>query len=346
MPILPDEVFTRYLDKRADMESALTDPLTGMLRKAADCLLAYGRTNPDGLEYSYLPFAANLNVTTFGAAASYDDANNLISGRLPLDVGTSATTNPHDNNTYAVTSLLLDNSKCPGWDDVDEYWDNWKDHLFYAVAHPHQHKDHDAHDVFPCLFDECIDVENPAPDGITTDRAAVVIFSGARQAGQTRDNSANPSYASADKANPANYLEGDNLTSILINPNNSAFPNRLFSKIDGNDSIMCLESLPDGFGESELFIDPTCGTTARCTSDGTLLAAKRAGATNTCRVGPSGIDPVCQTYADRIKMNNCPGAGPTYSCKRAARDFISYDCLLGFDSAECQLAHAALTTCS
>jgi hypothetical protein len=209
---------------------------------------------------------------------------------------------------------------------------------------------HDGHEDDPCDDNECIEVENPAPDAKTTDVAAVVIFAGARQAGQTRNNDANPSYNSVEKADPANYLEGDNLTSIQLNPS-GADPNRLFSKIDGNDAIICIVTRPVG-SDTELFIDPTCGTSARCGTDGDLLAAYQSGLTNTCRVGTSGIDPDCLAYADRIRRNNCPGNdsvvdanGNPYSCKRAARDFLRYDCLLGFASAECQLAHSTLTTC-
>ena len=343
MPVLPDEIFTRYLDKRADLESALTDPLTGMLRKITDCLVAYGRSNDDGVAHKFLPYTANLNVTTFGDPANYSDVGNLISGRLPRTAYISAVAGSHENfNFDSVGELLLRDSACAGWINIDEFWDNWKDHLFYAVAHAHDTGDHEPHDDDPCSLAECINVEDT--DGIKTDFPAVVIFSGERQAGQNRDNSANPSYASVDKANPANYLEGINVTSIQASPADSD-PNRLFSKITGNDSIMCLVTLPVG-SDSELFSDPTCGSSARCTADGALLAAYRAGAANNCRVGTSGIDATCQTIADRIRMNNCPGAGPTYSCKRGARDFLSYDCLLGFASGECQLAHATLTTCS
>jgi len=342
MPVLPDEIFVRYLDNRADFESHLTDPLNGLLRKAADCLAVYGRTNSDGISHKFLPWPAQLNVVTFGDSTNYLDSN-ILSGRLPRTVRNSASYPLHENWNYnSAGELLLREPNCPGWNNIDEFWDNWKDHFFYAVAHAHDVADHEPHDDDPCASAECINVQDP--DGTKTDIAAVVIFSGARQAGQSRDNNANPSYMSTDKANAANYLEGVNVTSIQTNPASSD-PNRLFSKIAGNDSIMCLVSLPVG-SDTELFVDPTCGASARCVSDGTLLAAYRAGAANNCRVGTSGIDANCQTYADRIKMNNCPGAGPTYSCKRAARDFLSYDCLLGFASAECQLAHATLTTCS
>ncbi len=81
MPIFPDDIFARHLDKRADMESALTDPLTGMLRKVADCLVAYGRSNDDnsvGANYKFLPWTAKLDVSTFGTISSYIDAGGML----------------------------------------------------------------------------------------------------------------------------------------------------------------------------------------------------------------------------------------------------------------------------
>jgi hypothetical protein len=348
MPIFPDDIFARHLDKRADMESALTDPLTGMLRKVADCLVAYGRSNDDnsvGANYKFLPWAANLDISPFGTTSNYIDADGMLSGRLPRIVSFSANDGAHKNiigpPVNYTNVALLDETACLGWDSVDEFWNNWKDHVFYAVSNAYKTPGHQGHNNDPCS-DECIKVEDP--DGTKTDIAAVVIFAGARQAEQTRDNNANPSYDSTEKADPANYLEGDNLTSIQLNPADSD-PDRLFSKIDGNDTVMCLVTLPVG-SETELFVDPTCGTSARCVSDGTLLAAYRSGLTNDCRVGSSSIDATCQTIANRIDINNCPGVGATYSCERAARDFLSYDCLLGFASTECQLAHTTLTACS
>jgi hypothetical protein len=344
MPVFPDEIFAQHLDQRRDFESYLTDPLTGLLRRSADCLLAYGSSNDGGVYRKYLPWAAQLTIPSFGNSLDYIDTDNNLSGRLPRTAFNTANSSygSHNNANYKTTPLL-GTPQCPGWDQTDEFWEQWKDHLFYAVARAHQVPHHDAHGDLPCDQNECIDVEDP--DGTKTDFAAVVIFAGARQTGQTRDNDTNPSYASTDKASPANYLEGVNVTSIQTSPTSSSASNRLFSKIAGNDSIMCLKTVYPG-GNDMLDVDPTCGASARCVADGTLLAAYRSGSTNNCRIGTSGINSTCQTIANRIDINNCPGAGPTYSCERAARDFLSYDCLLGFASNECQLAHTTLTTCS
>ncbi len=170
-----------------------------------------------------------------------------------------------------------------------------------------------------------------------------------RLAGQNRNNNTNPDYGSNEKNDPANYLEGVNVTSIQTNPASDTDPNRLFSKIAGNDSMMCLRTLPVGSG-SELFVDPTCGASARCVSDGDLLAAYRAGTVNNCRIGTSGIDTDLSgpgqiaSISIIVRATNCRPGYP-YSCKRAANDFLSPECLSGITTTKCTNAHSALTTC-
>ncbi len=348
--IQPAEVFARHIERRNDFEAYLTDPLTGLLRRAADCLLAYGRSNdndggPVRLDYKYLPWAAPLGLPGYGLPLNYADAGTTLSGRLPYTAYNTAGSSwgTHNNSNYQATPVLS-TPLCPDWDQVDSFWDHWKDHFFYAVGLAHEVPNHFGHEADPCDFGECIDVENPAPDGLQTGMAAVVIFAGAKMPGQSRNNNTNPSYGSDDKNDPANYLEGVNAVSITRNPLASIEPNRLFSKTVGNDSIMCLYT-PVGIAD-ELRIDPTCGATARCVSDGDLLAAYRSGTNNTCRIGSSAIDVTCASLAQRISINNCPGSGSsTYSCKRAANDFLSPECLQGITSTKCIDAHAALTTC-
>ncbi|NIO41884.1 MAG: hypothetical protein GTO41_17960, partial [Burkholderiales bacterium] len=174
MAIFPEDIFVRHVEQRTDFEGYLTDPLTGLLRKAADCLVAYGRSNDDGVEDKFLPWSAPLDVVAFGNSSQYIDIFGLHSGRLPRTVYTSAILGSHDNSNYFSTPLLVE-SRCAGWNAVDEFWESWKDHLFYAVARGHHPYGHDGHDDNPCSDDECIDVEDP--DGIKTDVAAVVIFS-------------------------------------------------------------------------------------------------------------------------------------------------------------------------
>jgi hypothetical protein len=338
MTISPLDVWERHLQRRSDFETHLTDPLVGLLRKTADCLNEYADNAFGGAGSQHLPWAAPIDVGTFkfgGDGTQYSDTANLLSGRLPRSVPLSAFVT--GNNIYALDAL-----DCSGWSDEDKVlWDKWQDHLFYAVARAHRPDEDKFSPGSPC-DEECIDVEDS--QGIKTDMAAVVIFSGNRltDRNQVRNNIADPAYQSTDKANPSNYLEGINHDTILRNPTSDPGWNRLFSKIAGNDTIMCLRFRP-GKG---LIVDPTCRASGRCTTDGTALAGYRAGAANNCRVGASGIAAACVEKARNIDINNCPGNfNNTYSCERAARDFLSNECLQGFGTSKCQLAHTALTKC-
>ena len=366
--IQPDEVFERHLERRNDFEAYLTDPLIGLLRRSADCVLAYGRSNNDlggpiETDRKYLPWATPLGLTTYGLDTTYADSDNTLSGRLPYSAYNAAgSIYANHNNTVYQTTPLLSTTMCPGWTQADEFWVQWKDHMFYATARGHTVPHHYGHDVDPCINSECLVVENPSPDGSPctpatcnqNNIAAVVIFAGAELPGQNRNNNTNPDYGSSDKSDPANYLEGVNVTSIQTNPTSDIDPDRMFSKIVGNDSIMCLRTLPVG-ASSELFLDPTCGASTTCQADGPSLANFRDPGTddNNCRIGKTVVSTACQNRADRIAINNCPGDGTTfdasgqpYSCKRAARDFLAPECLQGIHSARCQLAHLALTRCS
>jgi hypothetical protein len=350
MTIATDDVFSRHIDRRADFESYLTDPITGLMRKSADCLAAYGRSNDSGVTAKVLPWTTQMNVGTFGNSASYDDSAGRLSGHLPWIVDTSATTAPNTNSNYPGIPMF-DESRCAGWTGVSAFWENWKDHLYYAVARAHRPDSAVAIDDDPCILEECISVADSG--GIRNNMAAVILFSGSRMPTRSRNNDANPAYTSADKAEPANFLDGINLFTIRTNPGPAVTSDRLFSKLSGNDTIMCLRPLPVGTG-TELFVDPTCGASASCTVDGSLLAAYRTGATNNCRAGTSGVSAACTSLMRNIDINNCPGDGTTfidgdptrpYSCERGARDFVSFDCLEGFSTPRCQLAYTALTKC-
>jgi hypothetical protein len=294
-----------------------------------DCIVRYGKNNASSSD-KRLPWAAPNALTNYGNQNSYTDAPNNYSGRLPMYVPTSdaATTN---NLVQSSTGYrLLENAVCPGWDSVDEFWNNWKDQIFYAVAKAFAPNSPVASDANPCLSEECLTV-----DGLAN-VAAVVIFSGRKQTGQSRNNNANPSYASADKNSPANFLEGINATAIVNNSPSIASP-RQFSKLSGNDIIMCVR-FDTATG---LYADPTCESTSACTSDGSFLASKRDGNTNNCKVGKDDVDPLCKAAENRIHQNNC-------TCHKAGHDFNSKECLKGFNppGSKCDNAYTSLASCS
>ena len=332
--ITPDEIFAGRAKKRSDFLPNLTDPNASMLKSLADCIVRYGQGNgsPLNLLDRRLPWAAPLTMTNFGDANNYDDAAGKYSGRLPYIVDTSAST----SQNLPILNLLLPPSGqnlsnfCPNWGTYNEFWNNWKDHVFYAVAKEFAPSNVSlaAQVAAPCTFDECLNVDS------ATGIAAVLIFAGEKQTGKSRNNDANPLYSSADKANVTNYLEGVNAVAIQQNSPNISSP-RQFSKIAGNDIVMCVNANPI----TGLYVDPTCSTpVSTCTSNANSLAGYRSGNTNNCKVGSNTVLAACQNLANTISNNNC-------SCKKSANDFVSGQCLNGFTKPKCQNAYNALLAC-
>jgi hypothetical protein len=331
--VSPSDVFANGLQKRTDFQEPLSD-VNGMLRKVADCLVDYGSTNSAGTHDIRMPWAAPLTLpsSVYGSALAYDDgqatapANKLYTGRLPYVVNNSATETV--NNKYGADDILLEVGKCPGWTAAEmSFWEAYKDQVYYAVAPAFSAYDN----VYwsspdPCgAGGTCFTV-----DGVS-DIAAVVIFAGSKQAGQNRNNNTNPSYASTDRNSTSNFLESTNLSMIQTSPTSTMA--RSFSKLAGNDTVMCIRKDAGG-----LYVDPTCGKTANCNTDGDLLSAYRSGSTNTCKTTSGGVATACQTLSTSLNRNNC-------SCQEAARVFVSKDCLQGFTSTKCTTAQTTLTAC-
>jgi len=331
--ITPNEIFADRAQKRSDFLPYLTDPNAGMLRAAADCIVQYGRTNVAGIVDKRLPWAAPLALSNYGIGGNYDDDATppRYSGRLPYRANDSAALVTGTSNSIVLLAggVLLTNSVCPGWNNVSGFWDNWKDHVFYAVAKAFApNSPTSAILPNPCTLDECLKVDS------ATGIAAVLIFAGEKQVGQSRNNDANPLYSSAAKSSVTNYLEGVNAVSIQQNSPTMGTP-RQFSQTAGNDTVMCISAHP----VTGLYVDPTCSTpTSTCTSNANSLAGYRSGNTNNCKVGTNSVLPACQNLVNTISSNNC-------SCKKSANDFISKQCLDGFTKPKCQNAYNALMAC-
>ena len=337
--VTASDIFAHRAQIRSDFLSYLTDPNLptspnvdpnyGMLRMLADCFVGYAKHNSTGPD-KRLPWAAPLANSDYGDTNNYNDAVNQYSGRLPYRLDTSAAIQP--KNALATLELVAANRNltnstiCPNWSTRDEFWMNWKDHVFYAVAQAFAPNSAVATNTDPCAAtSECMTVDG------TTKVAAVLIFGGIRQAGQSRNT--NAEYSSPDKSNPANYLEGINLTSIQQNTPSAASP-RQFSNSAGNDTVMCITNhLTLG-----MIVDPTCGAT-NCRPDGASLAAYRSGTTNICLKGKDKMQPACKTLVDRISANNC-------YCKSKATEFVSRECLTkGFTTTKCLNAYSGVNSC-
>lgn len=336
--ITPQEIFAARAEKRDDFLPLMEDQVSGLLRRAADCVAAYGNANSSPSDRR-LPWAAPLVYSNYGLDSNYDDAAGLISGRFPRIVDTS---DAATNNTLVSTGgLLLSDSVCANWSMRDEFWRNFKDHMFYAVADAFKPTSVVASNADPCASAECLEVDGAA--GI----AAVVIFAGKKQPDQSRNTNTSTAtltdYSSPDKSfwsttTPpySNFLNATNAVSIQDNTAVMATP-RTFEKFVGNDTVMCVRK---NSGTGLLIVDPTCSANSACDVDGdALVNTYRSGATNLCKFGKKDVLSDCQNLVDQINDNNC-------SCEKAARDFIRKPCLDNLGDSKCTSVITNLQNCS
>lgn len=175
------------------------DTLDTMTLKTAECIARFGTTNNAPANRS-LPWAAPLTLSDYTNNTRYNDADNLLAGRVPYRVNTAR---GQTGNTIPSPYYLLRDDNPPlfpaycasGWASIYPWWDNWKDHLFYGVSERYQPA---SSATTACSSGHCVNVNGVG------NYAAVVIFAGERLAGQIR---ANKDVISA-------YLEGRNAVNI------------------------------------------------------------------------------------------------------------------------------------
>jgi hypothetical protein len=340
--ITPQEIFTE-VSRRSDFLPSLvdTDPAIGVLGALAACISEYGKRN-NPLAKKALPWAARPSLAEYHLATSYQDTDKQFSGRVPNEVDNSIADLPN-SLVEPITNILLKqcSGPVPGWVNVDEFWNNWKDHFFYAVAKAYSPESPDSDKPDPCSVagQECLTVEG------TGKFAAVLIFAAEKRVvpQQNRNTVADATYASPDKGNPANYLEGTNLAAIQNNAPSSAAP-RNFSKTAGNDTLICIQA------NATLTVDPTCGIipgapSGTCNADGQLLTSFVSGNVNNCKDPPGPPKPAlgeaiqaCVDIVDRIVANRC-------DCDKKANEFLGKPCIDHPNDPKCPPKIAALNAC-
>jgi hypothetical protein len=298
--ITAEEIW-REVGRRSDFVSRLTDPSTGVLGFAANCLaqqaIAAGSKQ--------LPWAAPVMLSNYHPDANYVQQSGSLAGRLPNVLST-----------------------CAGWPDIQRFWTNWKDHYFYVVAEPYQPGSPHSLLANPCDFGKCLTVDGEGPF------AAVVVFAGERRAGQNRNT--NTDYTSPDKGNIANYLEGENLAAFLAaGPSSTEWG--IFSRTAGNDILLpiCADA------DLNVYPNCSFGTTppqSQCESDGLLLLDYRDAVDpnknnckNTAGKGKDADQTIqeCRDIRDRIKAN-C-----NKQCTDAAEAFLKKPCIDNLNDTNC-----------
>jgi hypothetical protein len=215
--VTPAEIFAA-IEKRSDF----LPKLASLPQSAAFCLAEYVKLNTNFAAGDHrFPWAAPVALAAYTANGDWDDVAGSLSGRFPYQVDATITlvANPR--------SSTLEAASCPfraGSTD-DNWWNNWKDHLFYALGA-------DFKPSAPSLSPVACGTGCLSVNGVGG-QVAVVMFAGKRLAGQVRS-------TEADKGSLANYLEGRNLTN---HPN--ATGNTDYQRIDPatatfNDMLWCV----------------------------------------------------------------------------------------------------------
>ncbi|HEY5291648.1 MAG TPA: hypothetical protein VIJ43_04975 [Burkholderiales bacterium] len=212
--------------KRSDFQNNLR----ALTRRAAECVAMYGMNNQLGpdLADKRLPWASPTSLTNYAVDTLYDDANSDLQGRLSFKVNTSRTST--SNQVSSGTSLFAIAPYC--WYTAQEldWYEHWKDHLFYALAWSHRAVLANKPTSSPCTT--CLTV-NAAGS-----YAAVMIFAGEKLAGQSRN-------SLAEKGVMSNYLEGRNLSNDPNAGGNSNYEARNPLTAAFNDIIYPIDtSLP------------------------------------------------------------------------------------------------------
>jgi len=193
--------------KRNDFQPTYANnPLRLMTKQVALCLANYGKQNHSGgggwggswwwsTSNKSLPRPAPVLLGTnqtsdYIVNANYNDSSTILyTGRVPYNVGTSQGIS---NNSY---NTLMTSANCPsGWTtNINLWWNNWKDQLFYASSYTFKPSTNTGQACGTCV----------TINGSGT-YAAVVILAGPRLSNQTR----------ADKSDITQYLEGSNASNF------------------------------------------------------------------------------------------------------------------------------------
>ena len=215
------------MQKRNDFLATLNN----MTQKVAECIAYFGATNGKPIanpaSNKSLPWPAPLSLADYGVNSNYDDQSGLYAGRVPYKVNNSYSTT---GNIMLNSNLLVNATNCPsGWAAAYPWWDNWKDHLFYALSgeyHPISIA------TAPC--GNCVTVNGG------TSYAAVVILANNRLSAQTRASETSGA-GSALRGILSNYLEGRNASNYPNAGGNADYQSQIADS-GFNDILYCIRT--------------------------------------------------------------------------------------------------------
>jgi len=212
-----DDIFNA-LKLRNDFHAALNE----MTRSVAECIAGFGSHNSTVTNLS-LPWPAPIVLTDYGKNTVYNDRTGLYAGRIPYQVDSSRL---QTGNSIASNYLLSSSgANCPAatnWPAAYPWWNNWKDHLYYAIGQSFQP---DSAPTLPC--GSCLKVNGSG------NYAAVVLFAGEALAALNQSHS--------NKNNAADYLEGRNVANLTAATGGGDFQNAAASA-EFNDILYCIRT--------------------------------------------------------------------------------------------------------
>ncbi len=220
---------------RADIWNAIkkrtdfNDNLRALTRRAAECVALYGMNNKSGghnsldLEDKRLPWARATSLSNYAVNSRYDDANKDRQGRLSYKVDDAKSST---KNSLPGSWLFTTTTYCAYTDAESDWYEHWKDHLFFALAKDHR-PDVGRHDADPSCS-TCLRVNGAGK------YAAVLILAGEKLDGKSR--------TVAEKSQMSNYLEGRNLSNDPNNGGNSNYEARNPLSTTFNDVIYAIDT--------------------------------------------------------------------------------------------------------
>lgn len=221
------------MQKRSDFTQKLKD----MARVVAECLADYGNNN-DWSSNKSLPWPAPLSLSDYAVNSNYDDDNNRYAGRVPYRVNTSKSDSDNDmSGSNLMTSgngLTCPYSAASPSNELERlypWWDNWKDHLFYALSNEYRPRKASTNSCWGWGGD-CVKING------SSRYAAIVLFSGSALSGQDR---ASTTTTNSERGVLSNYLEGRNGSNYPNNSGNGNYQTGTGSSTF-NDILYCIET--------------------------------------------------------------------------------------------------------
>lgn len=219
--------------KRADFQQTNSNnPLYLLTRKVAECYAYFGQHNTAGTGGNWwnhnwsLPMPTLMAFATgadYATLANYTDVNSFTYGyfgRAPYYVNDSISSS---GNTLG--SSILTTTNCSAWtNSLTPWYNNWKDHLFYAVSREFRPSGNLSQS---CGSYDCISVNG-------ADYAGVVLFANSRTGSQVRDSAT----TSANRGDPLNYLESNNAANYQDTNGNNEYKTHTTPGV--NDVLYCI----------------------------------------------------------------------------------------------------------